>query len=78
MNVMQLEEKRKNPELVDINVGGSVHGPDWMVSLRTTNFLGVIRLGYTCALSPHVDLGAVVNYRILHNDQNLHIGGVWR
>mmetsp|Transcript_16776 Transcript_16776/g.25209 ORF Transcript_16776/g.25209 Transcript_16776/m.25209 type:complete len:292 (-) Transcript_16776:82-957(-) len=73
-----LEDKRKHPELLDLNVGMSVLGSEWAASVRTTNLLGNIRLGYLCNISRTVDVGVMVDYRILYNDQSLLVGGIYR
>jgi hypothetical protein len=72
-----LEDKRKGMELIDLNVGILINGPDWKTSFRTANLFCNYRVGFICNISNTVDLGAQVNYRIDNSHQSVMIGAKW-
>ena len=71
-------ESKSKLELLDLNIGGSITGPDWFTSIRTTNLFSTIRVGYSCNLSKSINFGALVNYRVFQNQQSLLLGILWK
>lgn len=72
------EEKDQAPEIVDCNFAGSLGMSDWIATIKTTDYLGALQLGYLHRVSPSVEVGGHVDYRLKSNNQTVTVGARWR
>lgn len=73
----RFEEKDQNPEFSS-DFGISYNGPGWNISSKTLDNLGTLRLSYLHQISPKLELGSQLDYRIKGNSQKISIGSKFK
>lgn len=69
-----LEERDQKPEFVDINFGCTYHGLDWIGTIKTSDLLNNLHLGYLHQISPQVSVGGLIDYKMKSNYQTISVG----
>jgi hypothetical protein len=69
-----LEERDQKPEFVDINVGCTYFGLDWIGVIKTSDLLNNLQIGYHHRVSPEVSISGVIDYKMKSNYQNITVG----
>jgi hypothetical protein len=69
-----LEERDQKPEFVDINFGCTYFGLDWIGSIKTSDLLNNLHLGYLHQISDQVTVGGLIDYKMKSNYQTISVG----